>query len=281
MKKILSFVLLGLIGIWTVSCDDDDDATPAPTEQEKQAYVQFIMEEQLFMQEIGGLNAIFTDLLFNPGGRVTECGEVTYNISNNAGTITIDYGSAGCTNEDGELTKGKIIYTYTMANQNTNNFKITSAITFTNYSVDGNSIEGKIETELFVVTVINTTKITNLKLKSADGKSLTINSSTQTIKQTAGLNTEDDMSDDEFSFNITTTGTGTNGISYTTKTTKDLLIKNACMFTESTTNAVSGTIEIKPANYPTYIVDYGNGVCDDLITVQIGNATPIEYTLGE
>ncbi|GAB4334814.1 MAG: hypothetical protein OHK0038_12250 [Flammeovirgaceae bacterium] len=282
MKKLFSFVLLGLLGIWSVSCDDDDDnATPAPTEQQKQEYVEFILEEQLLLQEIGDLSLLFSDLVFNPGERITECGEITYNITNNSGTITVDYGSAGCTDEDGQVLKGKIIYSYTLTNSNTSNAKLNSTITFNNYSMDGNTIEGKIENELFYVTINSTTKITNLKVKSAEGKNLTINSSTQIFKQTAGMNTIDDETDDEFTFNITTNGVGTNGIAYTTKTTKDLLMKNACIFTENTNVAVSGTIEIKPVNYPTYTIDYGNGVCDNKITIQIGNAAPVEYTLDE
>jgi hypothetical protein len=279
MKKVIYFALLGLLGFWAISCDEDDDATPAPpTEAEKQAYVQFIIEEQLVMQEIGSFGTLFGDLFFNPGGRVSDCGNVSYSGDNNSGTITIDYGS-GCTDEDGQVLKGKVIYTYSATN---NNQSINVSITFVNFSADGNTIEGKVENTFAINTFISTTKVSNLKVKSTDGKSWTISTSTQVLKQTAGLDTQLDPEDDEYSYNIASSGTGINGISYTTKTTKDLLIKSSCLFSEDAMpHAVSGTIEIKPTNFPTYIIDYGNGACDNKITVKIGDAAPVEYTLGE
>lgn len=273
MKNLsIFFVCVLFLGLLTYSCKDKEEVVPEPTEAEKLAYAQFILEEQRFLEDVSLLNGIFIFLMFDPNGRVTECGKTSYNLTQNGGTVTIDYGN-GCKNDNGEFVKGKITFTFTYQSADKMSFK--SVLTFSGYSIDGDAIDGKIEGEFKLTEGKYTTRISDLKVKTATGKSFAINSSVREYKQTKGLNTPTNDDDDEFVIIITTKGVSPNNVSYETKTIKELLAKGNC----NQPYPVSGTLEFRPKGYPIYQLDFGNGVCDNKVTIKIGNAAPVVYTL--
>jgi len=77
-------------------------------------------------------------------------------------TVTIDFGTAGCTGQNGYLRKGKIIYTLDKKLITTG---AVLTITFENYSVNGHKIEG-------VCTITNNGSLNglNVTVKLTNGK---------------------------------------------------------------------------------------------------------------
>ena len=174
-------------------------------------------------------------------------------------TVTVDYGTAGCTGLNGYLRKGKIIYTIDKK-LITTGARIT--IRFENFSVNGYKLEG-------VQTITNngslnglnvTVQLTDGKVTYPDGKWYT-RTSTTTWVQSAGLLSLS-LADDEY--NVSGNGTigSFDGNTLTAATKTNLLRKASCM------NIVSGLMDISYNNI-TGVLDFGNGECDKKAVITV------------
>jgi len=177
-------------------------------------------------------------------------------------TVTIDYGTSGCTGSYGFVRKGKITYTL---NKKLNEAGAVITVTFDNYSVNNYKLEG-------VFTLTNngpnngnlnlTTRLVNGKITYPDGRWY---SRTSTINwvQTAGASTPLSILDDEVNITgeATIRSSANNELISSTKTA--LLRKFSCA------NIVSGQLNLN-YNGITGVLDFGSGSCDKNAVLNIG-----------
>ncbi|MGC8825026.1 MAG: hypothetical protein ACP5PZ_10615 [Bacteroidales bacterium] len=139
----------------------------------------------------------------------------------------------------------------------------TRTITFKNFTISGNQIEGtrtitKIGNYIFTITFEG-------KITFKDGSTHT-RSFTRTRTWTAGYDTPFDIWDDVYSIEGSGQGTNRKGISYSDSITSPLIIKTTCPY------IVAGTIKlVVGAMSKTIIIDYGNdpNTCDNNVTVTV------------
>jgi hypothetical protein len=179
-------------------------------------------------------------------------------------TVTVDYGTTGCTGLSGFLHKGKIIYTIT------NKFfteGATITATFDNYTVNGYKIEGtySIHNNGSANGWNITDSLANGKVTYPDGTTWYTKSGSRTWVQTAGQSTIT-LLDDEY--DVTGEGVITNseGHSLTASTVTALHRTALCA------NTVSGQLALLYDSIAG-VLDFGSGTCDKLATLTIGTKT--------
>jgi hypothetical protein len=194
--------------------------------------------------------------------------------NNTPGSIVIDFGT-GKTCSDGRIRKGKILISFTGKYQEAGKTQI---ITFDNYSVNDNKVEGK-KTLTHVVEgntkIITTIKVENAKITYTDGTIVSWNSNRLRTYDTKGTIT--DLNDDELTVTGTFDGVTKKGKSYTAivDPATPLLYKYACLAT-SGTFPVSGKLTVTPQGLQARVIDYGTGTCDKKATITVGNVV-IDY----
>jgi len=173
-------------------------------------------------------------------------------------TITIDFGTEGCTVRDGVVKKGKI-----MIVQDAPQFgdAWTKVITFDNYYVNGNKIEGTHTTVYHKRSghpVWNST-ITGGQVTTTDGIIRT-REAVHIRMQTRGIETLRDKTDDAFQITGHAAGIRRDGKAFSWEITEPMVISNNCRWIRKGIKAISleGQSEIT--------VDYGDNVCDNIAT---------------
>jgi hypothetical protein len=167
-------------------------------------------------------------------------------------TVTIDYGTTGCTGLNGFVRKGKISYTL---NKKLLQTGAVLTISFDNYSVNGYKLEG-------VYTITNngsanglniSVQLVNGKVTYPDGTWYTKTSNTTWV-QSAGAGTLSYLDDE---YDLTGTGTVASSVGNTlTATSKSNLHRKV-----TCTNTVSGLLDLTFNNI-SGTLDFGNGECD-------------------
>ncbi len=192
------------------------------------------------------------------------CANVTVDTANSLKTVTVDFGTSNCTCVDGRNRRGKIIITFTGKYRDQGTV-ITH--TFDNYFVDDNQVMGtKKVTNIGNYTY--TVEVNGTIIKANNGGTITW-TSTRTRTWTQGYNTLL-IGDDVYEVTGSSSGTNAQGKNFT-KTILTPLVRK--MAVGCRRNFVQGTMEIVVAGGRTRKVDYGDGTCDDLATVTIGNRT--------
>lgn len=176
-------------------------------------------------------------------------------------TITIDYGSTGCTGINGWVRKGKISYTLTKLPRETG---AVVNVSFDNYFVNGYKLEGSysITNNGSADANLNiTTRLVNGKITYPDGKWYT-RTSTINWQQVAGSATASVLDDE---FNVTgeavIKSSANNELITSSKT--PLLRKVTCG------NFVSGQLNVA-YNGIAGVLDFGGGTCDKKATLSLG-----------
>lgn len=201
-------------------------------------------------------------------GKVADgCATVTFSapLGTYPNTMTIDFGT-GCIGYYGIERSGKIIATFTGAYR-TPGTVIT--ITTDNYHVNGNLVEG-------TKTITNTGEnadgnivfniaVTDGKITLADGSAIEWNASRER-EWSEGADTEI-ISDDVYMISGSSYGINREGINFTETITADLRVELDCRY------IVSGIREIAPEGIETRTVDYGDGECDNQISITIEGTT--------
>ena len=182
-------------------------------------------------------------------------------------TVTIDYGSAGCTGLSGFVHKGKINYTIT---DKFINAGATITASFDNYTVNGYKVEGT-----YSIRNNGSTSGWNItdslaagKVTYPDGTTWYSKSGSRTWVQTQGQQTLSLLDD---AYDVTGQGTLTNsaGQSLTASSV------NALHRTAVCANTVSGSLALTFDGI-SGVLDFGSGVCDKTATLTIGTKT---YTI--
>lgn len=202
----------------------------------------------------------------------TTCATISFDTSATPKKFTIDFGSTNCSCNDGINRRGKIIVSYVGYYKDSAS---THTITFDNYYVNNNKIEGtKTVTNggrnsagnlVFSVTV-NGSIIWDPATYGGGGTS-TYNS-IRSREWIAGESTSI-WSDDIYLISGTSNGTTRSGGSYTLNTSEPLKVEIGYRhFTD-------GIIEFTPSGKKTRIIDFGypNGGRDNKAQVTIGNLT--------
>ena len=173
-------------------------------------------------------------------------------------TITIDFGTEGCTLREGVVKKGKIIIV-----QDAPHFgnAWTKVITFDNYYVNGNKIEGT-NTTIFHIRSghpIWTSTIVGGQVTTADGIIRT-REAVHTRMQTRGTETLRDRSDDAFQLTGHAVGTRRDGKAISWVITEPLVISNNCRWIRKGVKVI--TLE----GQSDITVDFGENECDNIAT---------------
>ncbi|WP_163398249.1 hypothetical protein [Flavobacterium fluviatile] len=193
------------------------------------------------------------------------CAAVTTVLTNNTWTSTVDFGTEGCTLENGNSVRGKMVISFS------NDFSSstqTISYTFEGFYHNGRKLQGS-------KSIVRTRKATNLQseihpvltaaidmtITFEDGKVYTRKGTL--VKETiAGYDTWFNWED-----NVTVvTGSGTttfpNGATFSTEITTPLEFNATC----KQPFALKGTLSITK-NETIALVDYGNGDCNTLVNV--------------
>ncbi|MFM7022447.1 MAG: hypothetical protein ACKOXB_05675 [Flavobacteriales bacterium] len=191
------------------------------------------------------------------GDLLSNCVDFKKTISQDTITVVVDFGSNNCLCADQKYRRGKIIIK-ALSDKNW-------ARAYTeNFYVNDNLIEGNrtiTRSSLLEVTVSGDTKVTF-------GDTAAISESfNRSILFSEGVLTND-PNDDVFSITGTTSGICKKG-PYTTKILSPLKRKRNC------TNIVSGVLEIALEKKAKRLIDFGNGECDNVVTLSIGNYSKI------
>jgi len=180
--------------------------------------------------------------------------------------VTIDYGE-GCT--VGKRTrKGKIIITVsgpmwqegsmrvvTLEDFYVNDHKIEGTRTVTNH---GRHIDGEYEGKIYFSIVLDRAKVI-----TADNYTITKQvNRTRTFVE--GEDSKWDTRDDIWYIEGTATGTNRNGVTFTREIISPLWKEIGCRF------ITRGTVLISAEGRPDAILDYGEGECDPIVTVTVG-----------
>jgi hypothetical protein len=260
--KILAFLMTT---VFFSSCKDENE-NPVTEQEEVEIVNQSSSSENLADEE---LTAVDEELVLNPqGGRIagTGCAVVTWNEE--AKTVTLDFGD-GCVGIYGRERSGKIIITYGgefgdhLANR---------VISFENYFVNNKQITGTIELRDFNTDdnghLTATRKRINLAMHFPDGNTFTTNGST-TVTWIEGGG-DDDLSNDVLSITGAYEGISSRGRTITHTIIEPVIVNYSC-YADGGFARVDGKIEIKIAGARERVrtIDFGDGTCDQTITVTI------------
>lgn len=177
---------------------------------------------------------------------------------------TLDYGTENCECFVGNTKRGKIHVSLSDWWRNENSLR---EITFEDFYMNDNKMEG-------IKTILNTglnesgnltftKKITDAKLTYPDESSISWNCEkySEQIEGGATLLFADDV------WAVTGSGSGVNldRKPFTMEITAALIYNNGCFY------PASGIVEIATEGEELKIIDYGNGECDNIITVTVGD----------
>lgn len=178
---------------------------------------------------------------------------------------TLDYGTENCECFIGNMKRGKINVSLSDWWKNEGSLK---EITFEDFFMNDNKMEG-------VKTILNTglnengnltfnKKVTDAKLTYTDGSSISWNCNKNSEQIEGGSTLL--FSDDVWAVNGSGSGINLDAKSYT-MTITSLIYNYGCFY------PVSGIIEISTEGEELKIINYGEGECDNIITVTVGNVT--------
>lgn len=204
------------------------------------------------------------------GKRFGDCVTVTKDEATN--TKTIDFGEEGCEGRDGRIRTGKIIITHE-GERDVPGFKRT--ITLEDYTVDTIGVEGT--RVLTYVSGSDTEKeynatLTGGKLSFPDG---TVATRESTRTRVATFEEGEKIQVERFG---SANGINREGLIYenTVDETTPVLTLSICR-EEGTYAPVSGILSINVEGESEKIIDYGDGTCDNLVTItQDGISTEVE-----
>lgn len=192
---------------------------------------------------------------------LSTCATITHDTISTPRLLTIDFGSSNCLCADQRTRRGKILVSYTGRYRDSAS---THNITFDNYFVNDNQVLGSKQ-----VTNNGRNAAGNLvysiqvngQIIKASGGTITW-TSTRQREWIAGEGTPQ-WSDDSYLITGSASGTNAAGNSFVAIITSPLRKNIGCRF------MVSGQMSLSPSGKATRYIDFGNGVCDNQVTVTI------------
>ena len=209
------------------------------------------------------------NLTAKPSGPVKNflpsCATITTALTNNTWTITVDFGVEGCTLENGNTVKGKMVISFS------NDFSAstqTISYTFDGFYHNGKKLQGSKSivrsvksTDLLAEAHPVSTAAIDMTITFDDGSVYT-RKGTLIKEMTAGYKTWSDWEDNVYVVTGSGTTTFPNRDTFSAEITTPLEFKASC----KTPFPVKGIVSITK-NDAKAIIDYGNGDCDTLAKV--------------
>lgn len=193
-------------------------------------------------------------------GKDGNCATVTKTVANNVITIVYDY-SAAAGGVCGTIpVGGKMTITMSVKPDSTFTGSLVRTVTYDNLKRDSLTVNGS---HTITTTVVNGKATASEKLakmtvlNSNSGKTITYASTRSRKVDNKGTLSR---SDDESSVTGSTTGSSSDGTTFSSNITKALVTKKSC--SNSKGFPVIGTEEIVAADGTKKVVDYGDGTCD-------------------
>ncbi|MFN5476039.1 MAG: hypothetical protein ACK484_05565 [Sphingobacteriales bacterium] len=265
-RLLVMATILSASMFYSCSKDDSPDNTTPPDDLTAQELTAARIQSDLVFDDVSS-EVLQVTLNGTTGAASTTsaaCATVTISpqdLTTWPKTITIDYGSTGCTGINGWVRKGKISYTLTKLQRETG---AVVNVSFDNFFVNGYKLEGSYSITNNGSTDANlniTTRLVNGKITYPDGKWYT-RTSTINWQQVAGSATASVLDDE---FNVTgeavIKSSANNELITSSKT--PLLRKVTCG------NFVSGQLNVA-YNGIAGVLDFGGGTCDKKATLSLG-----------
>jgi hypothetical protein len=199
-----------------------------------------------------------------------QCAVVTRTGDASSGTITIDYGT-GCTGERGNVRKGKIIISY-VGRWNVSGSSWT--VTTDNYFINDVAVAGtRAVRNISTSEALQTFDITmeNGTMTFLDGAV-----ATRIVHKKRELERDSNSTLKRLIIYGTAEGTNRNGRGYSVQIIDRLIYDRACA---ETFIPVSGKKLIKHGQRE-ITVDYGNGECDNVVTITNQNGRSWQFNVG-
>lgn len=179
----------------------------------------------------------------------------------------IDFGTNGCDDLDGIKRKGKIRLTLTDYFSKPGSVM---TIEFLNYYANDIKVSGVITATTIDSTHVDFTLTKGTLTNSGYIMEFICNHSLELI---SGFDTPENASDDVYKISGNMSGKNRNGLNYSGSIKSSLLHNGSCRF------FTDGNIELTPENKTPRKIDFGNGTCDQNITVDVnGNKINIRLT---
>jgi hypothetical protein len=200
------------------------------------------------------------------GSRLGNCATITIDTTVMPHVMTIDFGEENCLCGDGKWRRGQIIVTFTGPYHQPGTV-ITHG--FDEYYVNDNHVEGS-----KVMTNLGPNSDGHPEYQTVVDGTLTLNNNQGVISWQANrLRTWIEGFDTNVWYDnvFLITGSGSHSHSNGGGFIRTILVPLRKEL--SCHHFVSGVVETVPENRPTRTLDYGDGICDNIATVTIGNNT--------
>lgn len=266
-NRITFYTTIVAMGLFA-SCQDsekltNEDATDVVSESLEDAYFEDVTDMGIAAHEESayGGGRETTDDRFN------TCVTITFgtNSTKEQGSMVIDFGD-GCVDPRGNTRAGQIIISWFDGPANQLGF--TTVMTFNGYSINGVKLEGTRTVERIAPlggenNVRHSIMLDNGKATWPDGSVTTRESSFERewIK---------DPENERVTLDGEASGVNRRGKSYTMLIRETLVYRRACFLTDGIHMAVAG-VKVFTVGNRKIIIDYGDGRCDRIITVTIGD----------
>jgi len=278
MKTKILFIASLFAITFFISCDSSDktnDNNPDATANDQITVdakidaaiddISNITEDQYSIQQ-----SITTKTETHPTSMLPACATTSWTFIDGTFTGTIDFGTEGCTLENGNVLKGKFTLSFS---GNFSSTEQTISYTFDNFYHNGKKIDGnrtltrsKKSTDLLTAIHPVYTSAIDMTITFEDG-SIYSRKGNRTKEFVEGYDTAS-WYDNVFLVTGNETTSKPNGDTWTNTIQTPLKYVTAC----KKPYPVSGTI-LKVKNGVETVVDFGNGECDNLATVTINGVT--------
>lgn len=268
MKNVrnLSLTCVLYFSLTLFSCNDEATADTDTQDGENASVAEAVIEDAVSVS-----NEAVEDIEAPMANRTLTCNAASINTASK--TITLDFGDDGCIGADSRLRKGKITINYLGSDIKTSS---TRTLTFINYSVNGNTLNGSIAQSTIqrptATSFSFTLSATNLSLSLSEGESYNLSSFQRSfLNEYGNINLIED--------NVTTitgssTQSGTSGDVITLTILNPITMKGSCTST-GFYYPVAGSYQLMSGSL-TYTIDWGTGTCDKEISLNVLGRTTIK-----
>jgi hypothetical protein len=262
VNSIFAMLLAGLI---LTACDREENFKQGTDAEEEQTLESASVGEDASDDALEISSQVDTELAA-AGGRVnTLCATVTKDVENKI--VTIDFGD-GCVGPYGKERSGKIFVAYSSEIGDSLSNRI---ITFENYFVNNKGVSGTIELRDISINdggnLQSVKKLVDLTISFPNGEEVVFNGS-RTRELISGY-ADGILSNNIYRITGSVAGSSTTGRSFTHEITEPIIADWSCA-AQGNFARVSGRVEMtKLGGYSTRkrTVDYGDGECDNVITI--------------
>jgi hypothetical protein len=257
MKNLTLLVMLSLAVVFTACRREKDEELDTETLSSSD---NFLVESNI-NDELKEVDAAATSSGLGKTGPV-----ITIDSASSPKKMTIDYGT-GTLCADGKTRAGRLVVTWTGRYRETGTV---ITITADSFYQNGNKIAGtksvKNEGRNTAGNLYYTITVSNVTLTRADGRTRTWNAN-RVREWIAGENTAT-WTDDVYLITGSSTGVNANGLAYSSDITTPLRVDLSCQH-----RLTAGVLTVTPQGKRTREVNYGDGTCDNIFTLTIGNRT--------